>query len=147
MKIGYLKNISLIIFLIFTLTACKRMVESNDGGYVIVEDFSFSPTTVILDKNLDATLANTKTYNIEFQPAIQYFLIDIRGKDLHQSRKEAEEKLLQILDITEKEACRLKLKLFVLYSVNKQASEVDNYKLSFCDGALPLQPETTPPPV
>jgi hypothetical protein len=130
MKKKYIQKILLAFFLVFTITACKRPIESNDGGYVMVEDFYFFPTTTIIGNTDIRILKDEKTYGIEFQPKIQKFFIDLRGNDLQLARNEAEKGLLEILGITQTEACRLNLNLGI--------QGVGLYGLSFCAGSIPL---------
>lgn len=122
----------LAFFLTLTMTACKRPIESNDNGYVIVEDFYFFPTTTIIKGTDIRIIKDEKTYGIEFQPKSQRFFIDLRGNNLQLARDKAEKGLLESLSITQTEACRLKLNLGI--------QGVGQYGLSFCNGSTPLPP-------
>jgi hypothetical protein len=112
-------------------------IKAKDGGYVIMKDFYQSPYTQILDQQKDASIKDSIDYNIEFQPEILGFLIDLRGKDLCKARENSEQGLLDKLGITKEEACRLYVDLGVIFSVNAKASGV-NYGLSFCPEGKPL---------
>ncbi|MFA6190687.1 MAG: hypothetical protein WC711_04245 [Candidatus Staskawiczbacteria bacterium] len=130
MKKKHIITVLLSFFLVFTMTACKRPVESNDNGYVMVEDFYFFQTTTIIKGTDIRILKNEKNYGIEFQPKSQRFFIDLKGNNLQLARNEAEKELIKSLNITQKEACRLKLNLGI--------QGVGQYGLSFCPDGKPL---------
>ena len=131
-------NIIFAIFLAIILTACFRIqVESNDGGVVLVNNFYTSEGSRVENRNNDITVKETANYGIEFQPQFQTFFITLSGKDLLFSRSEMEKNLVSILGVTQTEACRLKVNVGVVYSVNPGASGIE-YGLSFCPKGKPL---------
>ena len=89
------------------------------------------------DTQEDVTLREEKTYTILFYAKDQSFFIGLKDKDLVTARKEGEAALLDTLDISKEDACKLRVSLTVPFSVSENAAGVD-YGLSFCPNGRSL---------
>lgn len=77
------------------------------------------------------------TFSIVYNSNNDFFGIGLLAEPLAQSRAQAETHLLQLLGLSEEEACRLNYSVFVSVSVNPVYAN-KNLGLSFCPGALGL---------
>jgi hypothetical protein len=111
-------------------------IQTKDGGTLFVNDFLKSPKTTI-DEEGDATLKDDPNYTILYYKMDQSVFIGLLGGNLPQVRSDAEKELLNILGITEQDACQLKVSTTVPASVSEKAAGKD-YGLSFCPSGKPL---------
>ena len=85
----------------------------------------------------DATATDDPPYIIEYINATQYFNIALLHEPIGQVRSEMEQYLIEHLEITQNEMCRLNYTVSVPDRVNSQFSGV-NLGFSFCPGATVL---------
>lgn len=109
----------------------------TNSGEMEVKNFYSLPSSKILSKNNDTTLADNAYYNIYYNPQGSYFIILLYDKNLKTSREKAEADLLKLLNIKKEDACKLNLRVGVPFSVNKNYAGI-NLGLSFCDGSIEL---------
>lgn len=77
------------------------------------------------------TIAQSSDYHIFFMPADELFFISITSYPFDEHRGIAEQKLLEVLAITEEDACKLNVDITTpAYANPDKAGEV--FKLSFC---------------
>jgi hypothetical protein len=117
------------------MPACttKIPIHTKDNGMVMVNNF----LARLSDTQEDVTLREEKTYTILFYAKDQSFFIGLKDKDLVTARKEGEAALLDTLDISKEDACKLRVSLTVPFSVSENAAGVD-YGLSFCPNGRSL---------
>ena len=72
-----------------------------------------------------------ESYIADFYPQDQGFLMVIENSDVQSARDMLEKDFLEVLGISEKEACKLKITLSVPFGVNEDLAG-ENYGLSFC---------------
>lgn len=78
------------------------------------------------------TIAKTPDYHIFYLPADELFFISITSYPFDEHRAVAEQKLLEVLAISEDEACKLNVDITTpAYANPDKAGEV--FKLSFCE--------------
>ncbi|MFA5830290.1 MAG: hypothetical protein WC878_00495 [Candidatus Paceibacterota bacterium] len=111
-------------------------VKTKDGETISVNDFYRDSKTIVY-KDWGAMLKVNPNYKLLYFTLDQSFLVTLIGGDLRTVRIEAEKELLNILGITEKEACRLIVATTVPFDVSERASGQD-YGLSFCPDGAPL---------
>ncbi len=80
-----------------------------------------------LDPNKPITIYQNTDYVIIYQPGIKRFILRITASPFAQMRLAAEAKLLSIMAISQKDACRLKVD-----EVDTTAKRIDIESLSFC---------------
>jgi hypothetical protein len=81
--------------------------------------------------NTDIMLEDTPEFSISFYKPDQSFAISIMSKNFGDSRQKSEKRFLEILGISSKEACNLKVTLGTPVFVNAEYAG-GNYGLSFC---------------
>jgi hypothetical protein len=111
-------------------------IKTKDGGTISVNDF-YKDSKTIVYKDWGAMLKVNPYYQILYFTIDQSFLISLLGGDLRVIRADAEKDLVNILGLTEKEACQLVVVVAVSNNASEKASGRD-YNLSFCPDGTPL---------
>ncbi len=104
------------------------------NGQIQTNDFHKTQVEQVAETSV---LARTAGFEIVNYAVDNSFTITLSQKPLDKSRDEAEQKLLQILGVIPTEACKLKVAVFVPFSVDEKAAGID-YGLSFCPKGLPI---------
>ncbi len=107
----------------------QRIFGKININGVLVKDF-YATSQRITDKN-DAILVENSDYIISYVYEFDEFLITILASPFPELQKQAQAKLISLLDIGEQEACRLKASLTTPYFANREYSG-KSYPLSFC---------------
>jgi len=107
----------------------KIVVNTNDGNVRI--DNIYQKAEELLPDG-DLTIKSTSDYSIDYYPKFSQFAISISNPDVETAKKQAEQDLIAVLGISEKDACKLNVDITVPYSVNPQYAG-NIYGLSFCD--------------
>lgn len=100
---------------------------------------NFYKTTTPFNPQGDRNLANSGAYSITYLPDLQQFLIVITGSGFAQNRAAAEQSLLDILNVSQLDACQLNVVIRTINAANPDQAGQD-YPLSFCS------PTPTPTP-
>ena len=79
----------------------------------------------------DRLISEEKDFEIIYFPRGDQFLISVLASPFYPKRLEAEKKLLNVLGISEKEACKLNVSITTPAFVNPNEAGID-YSLSFC---------------
>lgn len=107
---------------------------STPAGEVKVKDF----TKTAVESTKDSMLAEkNQGFNIVYFKQDQAFAITLLTEPLAQNRDLAEQAFIKMLNISETDACRLKVSLSIPYDVSAQLSGTD-YGLSFCPTGKPF---------
>lgn len=106
---------------------------SWDGSLIIsgirMRDFTKIPQRILSNGHLLVT--DTRTYQLFYYPESQAFLISILSSPFESVRRQAEEAFVGQLDISQQDACRLKVNVTTPSFANPQeAGKI--YPLSFC---------------
>lgn len=112
-----------------------KMVINTNAEDVIVDQIDSDPVKDISD--IGIVIAENNLYEISYYYGNQGFVIILLDPQIQVARDRAEEKLLELLDIGEYEACMLTMDLVVSRFANDVASGID-YGLSFCDNSVDL---------
>ncbi|MCK9351303.1 MAG: hypothetical protein WCT49_00125 [Candidatus Paceibacterota bacterium] len=159
----YVIHLILAIFVAISLSACtgRILVSAKDigkpnalnHGKVSVKNFLFNlPQDQILSKEYDAIIVKEKDYQIIFYsnqkcPEVdeycQSFIVSLLGGNLENTRKQAEQGLLDVLDVGRHEACRLFVAVTVPIDTDYDISGTD-YHLSFCPDGIPFPSKLAP---
>lgn len=110
-----------------TLTEPKFTIKTPEGNVEV--NNVYRNAIERLSKNGVAFKDND--YYMAYYPEDQGFLIVIQNTDIEATRKKAEADFLEILGITQEQACKLRVSLTVPLKVNEKAGG-GNYGLSFC---------------
>ncbi|MEI7425407.1 MAG: hypothetical protein WCK16_00580 [Candidatus Moraniibacteriota bacterium] len=119
----------LIFYFIFSKNSNQLTIKTPTGKVSII-----NPATLPNKKPLSLSGVNFKenaNYSIDYYPQDQGFIIAILNTDIQLARDMAEKDLLTTLNISQADACKLKVSLGVPFDVNENASGI-NYRLSFC---------------
>ena len=114
--------------------AANTLTVPAQGGTQQVFDFTKSPARVDGDTTV---IAENNNYSIVYFTADQSFLITILSDPAQAGRIAAEQELLVKLNVTQDEACKLKVALTVPAGVDEQLAGKD-YGLSFCPSGQPF---------
>jgi len=106
-------------------------------GNVTVNNFYNNPVFITQDQQT-VVLAQTSTYSIVYNVADSSFMISLLSAPLAAARQDAETALLNILGVSESDACKLKVSEGVPISVSDEYPG-ENFPLSFCGSSPPLQ--------
>lgn len=112
----------------------KTFFIKTPSGNVEVDNFlkDITPAT-----NFLFYIESTPDYTIQYDALDESFTISVHGFSLPETRKEAEIKLLQILDTTPTNMCKLNIFVFVPGSVEPTLAGKD-FNLSFCPDGIPF---------
>lgn len=136
--IAFVFLIAVILFFANYFLKTKNDLKiSTNSGEMEVKNFYNLPTSKILSKNNDTTLADNTYYNIYYNPQGSYFIILLYDKNLKTSREKAEADLLKLLNINKEDACKLNIRVGVPFSVSEDYAGI-NLGLSFCNGSIEL---------
>jgi hypothetical protein len=115
-------------------------VPTNQGS-VEVTDITKLPEIVAVGDDaysLDGTRSDKNAgFSLVYYEADNSYAIAILNEPIAQNRVAASKYLLELLQISEADACKLNVYIGTLYSVNPQLSG-QNFGLSFCPGAVKL---------
>lgn len=115
----------------------KITIPTNSGN-VIVKNFYNNPQTYVFDKEKDALIKDHPDYQIQYLTQGNGFLISIiNGKEPKNTRADAEKELLNILQITKSDACKLTMTVAVSKDISQNLAG-PNYGLSWCPNGLPM---------
>ncbi len=132
-----------------TDTQAKTLELKSANGGLTVRNFFNDPRTFPDTVNqgyyqlgyfVDPTspdAANVPFY-IEFTSTTQHFIVSLQQEDIADARQQAEQFLLQHLDVTESELCSLSYTVTVPVRYNSPYTG-QNLDFSFCPGAVQLQ--------
>jgi hypothetical protein len=127
-----------------------KTVKTTTGVAVPVKDFINDPSTVVDEVNKGnyylgnhfssdgAPPAQMPPYVITYIASTQYFSIGLFTEPLGESRKKAEQYLMNQLGITQVQMCTLNYIVSVPNFVNEKYSGT-NLKFSFCEESVPLK--------
>lgn len=132
--IVFILTVLLILLLSFLANFDKISITTNEGE-IKINDIYKNPTELL--PNNDVVFKENKNYSLYYYPNDQSFTITILSKNLQTARDEAEKNFLKELNISEKDACKLKIFLGMPFFVNKQMSG-KNFGLSFCPDGKPF---------
>ncbi|MCX6761686.1 MAG: hypothetical protein NTY33_02475 [Candidatus Moranbacteria bacterium] len=99
-------------------------------GIITINNIYKLPGVILLDFD-GVNFKNSQYYHMEYYPKQQGFIIAILDPAIQKAREIAESDFLEVLNITQDQACKLNISLTVPPSVNGRASG-GNYGLSFC---------------
>jgi hypothetical protein len=110
---------------------------TNQKNEITIKSKSGNITVKNFEKNAEATsnglfyFADNKSYNIAFNPTTNEFIVTLLiNQEIEKTRKEAENELISALGISQQDACKLKVFLYVSAAINDKLST--NHNLSFC---------------
>lgn len=109
-------------------------VRGASGEHITVKNFYTASKEILVFG--DAIIQETEYYKFLFIRLDESFLIILKDKNVHVARAIAESDMLEILDISEADACKLALIVGVspeIPEIGEQYNQV--YGLSFCPGA------------
>lgn len=143
------KHISIIIIAIFVLAVLLGIIymiqsdlqNSNKEGFAnkegselgqksdrsVIEKINPTEKGIALDEEGTTEIITTEEYSIVYYASDISFFITILKKPFYENRIMAEEKFVEIMDITKEEACGLNVVLTFYGS-----DSYDNYGLGFC---------------
>lgn len=104
--------------------------ESIRIDEVIVDNFY--QDNQIMNDNGDVSLATSEEFGIVFLPQYNLFIVSIIGSPFEEIRSQAEQALLQQLEVNEEEACKLNVVVNTPVWANEEESGI-TYPLSFCE--------------
>lgn len=110
------------------LNDSRTIADTVNKGYYQLGNF--------VDPTVDAPA--DVSYNITYIADTQYFIITLYEEPLADSRKQAEEFLLQYLGVNEQKLCQLKYMVSVPNRVSTNFAGMD-LGFSFCPGAVALE--------
>lgn len=90
----------------------------------------------------DYEVAATDNYNIYYNSTDNYFVVSLLSTPLGWYRKQAQEKLLEVSQLSKEDLCKLNISVTVPYWVDENSVGIQ-YGLSFCPGSVVL-PELDP---
>lgn len=111
-------------------------VRTQTGGMLNVDEQAIKNGTQI-DPEGDRSLINSQGSSAIYSPKDQSFSITILAPPFEMNRKEAEEKLLESLQITRDQFCQLNVVVGVPFAVSEALSGTD-YHVSFCPNGRPF---------
>lgn len=114
-----------------TITATPRIPRGNIMTVSGVTMNNIYNNESSLKSNGELRFLETPKYHLIYSPPKEYFLISIVASPFPESRKEAETAFLNILGITQDQACRLNVNVTTPLSVNPDYAG-NAYRLSFC---------------
>jgi len=131
-----------------TDTQAKTIVLKSSSGELTVRNFLTDPRTFSDDVNpgyfqlgyfVDPSSPNAANipFYIEFTSVTQHFIVSLQQEDIADAREQAEQFLLQHLDVTESELCSLSYTVSVPVRYNSPYTG-QNLDFSFCPGAVQL---------
>ncbi len=92
---------------------------------------NFYKTPVAENKQYDILITNGKNYQVVYLPKYNKFILTILSSNFEQTKKIAESDFLKVLEIDEKDACKLSVEVSTINSVNPElAGKI--FPLSFC---------------
>lgn len=101
-----------------------------------IPNMSPPPLPEILNPQGDRLLKENPNYHLVFSPEFNQYLISVLGSPFEKYRQEAENELMNVLQIDTKTACQLKIVITTPFFANPDESG-RFYKLSFCETASP----------
>lgn len=111
-------------------------VSTAVGGTLSVTNFYKTADTLLLYGNV--ILRETSEYAIQYTRFDSSFLIIVTGSvNPHLSRALAESDIVDILDISQQDACKLKITIAVSHNVSEKLSK-RFYRPSFCPDGTPF---------
>ncbi len=120
-------------------------ITNRDGRTISVRPFLPGPNATST-KSVDATGATAvvplywganASFSIVYNGTNDFFGIGLLAEPINQARKNAETYVLELLGVSQEEACRLNYSLFVMANVNPVYAG-KNLGFSFCPGAIGL---------
>lgn len=116
------------------------MSLSTTQGEIKTNNLYQNPVQIFAPDNIAMTevlFGKNDDFSTSFFPQDQGFLITLLNSDLEKARTEAEGYFLQKLNITQSQACALKVTLNTPAFINQKAAGT-NFGLSFCPNGKPL---------
>ncbi len=113
-------------------------VSTVDTTYIQRVEEKSRPTT----DHGDYEVAATDDYNIYYNSTGNYFVVSLLSTPLGWTRKLAQDKLLEVLELPKDNLCKLNITVTVPYWVDENSVGIE-YGLSFCPGSVVL-PELDP---
>ena len=83
---------------------------------------------------------NNEDFYMAYYPQNQGFVIVIQNIDIESARKKAEDRFLEVLEITKNQACSLDVSMTVPMDISEMVSGGE-YGLSFCSNGKPFRSE------
>lgn len=137
LKLLVLVGLLILVFLFGVWITSRRSSPANLSASPTPSPvYENPPLPSQLNKQGDRLLAQTKEYNIVFQPTFNSYLIVIYGSPFETVRKEAETEFMRQLNLSQKDTCELNVRVSTPYYINP--NEADKiYPLSFCSSPSP----------
>jgi hypothetical protein len=111
------------------------VIETTEGS-VLIKNFYKNPVAIL--PGIGLVLTTTFDYDIHFMFSDNSFTITIFNPPIVEVRRQAEEELLNILGVSEQDACKLNVHLGVHRSADSDLGGGADYGLSFCSSGLPF---------
>ncbi len=119
-----------------TFPTSTTITIGTSKGSVTVNNFYRNPSLVTPDAETVLIIA-TNSYNLAYNTTDSSFTIGLLSEPLAAARTAAEAGLLQTLGISQADACRLNVAVYVPGSIDGDHAGI-NLGLSFCPGAIGL---------
>jgi hypothetical protein len=120
-----------------TPTTTQTTVSAYDGTNIRTNSFMSTSTEIAGEVFLVGTLGGNDRYRISYYLPLRTFVILLLAEPLKETRELAEQDVMQILGISESDACRLLYIVSLPTDVNPLYGG-KNLGFSFCPGATPL---------
>jgi hypothetical protein len=114
----------------------NKLVISTNEGKININNIYRGQTEIYKDGSV--TYKANNDYSLFYNPNDQTFNISLMNSDVKNARNKAETDFLKILNINEKDACKLNVILAVPPSVDENYAGT-NYGLSFCSNGIPFK--------
>jgi hypothetical protein len=122
-------------FVIPSESSSKMTIPTKDAGQIETNNIYIHPAGNL--SNNGVGFISNDDYFMAFYPNDKSFTITIQSINLEEARRRAEAAFLQALGITQDQACRLNVSLYVPDFVSSKNSGQD-FGLSFCPNGKPL---------
>ena len=107
----------------------SNLPEKINASGVTVDNFYRDGQQIMT--NNDVIIRDNSDFQFVYFAKGDYFLLSINNSPFEEVRKRSEQELLKILNITQVQACNLKIRVITPHYVNKESAYKD-YPLSFC---------------
>jgi hypothetical protein len=115
-----------------TLPTGDRLSIGTPSGVVRVKNFYNNA----LDRDETmVTISKTKNYSILYFPRDSGFIVSVLSSPFEEGRMVAEQEFLRSLDISQEDACKLKVEVTTIYTINPDFAG-RSLGLSFCQSGI-----------
>jgi uncharacterized membrane protein len=114
-------------------TNAEKITIKTTTGEISVNNFRKNAEVI---ENGNEYFVDKDKYNISYDPSYQGFIATLLvNQDIENTRKEAENDFINALGISQEDACKLKVFLYVSAALTDNEELYQNHGLSFCPGA------------